>query len=164
MTPQQLLIWLAGCFYFVREQGGNNRGPWVEAMQRVTGGRPGDAWCADFVSFVLAPFFGGRPPIRLTGGCDEMMADAVQQGLELEAPVAPCLFFRLNPADRDDAVHVGFVVEVHADGTISTIEGNTSPPPRPGDEGARDGGGVYRHAHMKPQGKRFFRIPIGEAS
>lgn len=34
----------------VRERGGNNRGREVEAIIRKNGGKPGEAWCGDFVA------------------------------------------------------------------------------------------------------------------
>jgi hypothetical protein len=151
------LAWLAGCFTFIREQGGNNRGPWVEALQRAFNGTPGQPWCAYFVCFVLTLYYGGRAPFRMSGGCDELLAAAVRAGRELPGPAVGALFFRLNPKDPTDAEHVGFVVDVHPDGTFDSIEGNTSPPAT-GTEGSRDGGGVYRHSRMKPAGKRFVTV------
>lgn len=117
----------------------SNRGRAVALMQRVTGGSPGDPWCADYVAYVGSTVLGARWPLRLTGSCDELLADARMKGLVRETPQPGDLFLVMKSAT--DAVHTGFVTSVFGpalrDG-FRTAEGNTN------DGGGREGTGTYR--------------------
>lgn len=65
----------AGTQLHVREIGGNNLGPDVERYQKRVGGKPGEAWCAAFVSTCVfegvkvaggpPSFQGGRGALKL---------------------------------------------------------------------------------------------------
>lgn len=125
----------------VRETGGNNCGPQIEAWLARVHQPPGKAWCMAF------------------GWC--VLSDALLE-LNLENPVRPCAsvvrmfasipdrFKSSNPCPGFGAFHqsakdptlghFGWVQDVTPDGSgLWTIEGNTNP------EGSRTGGGVYRH-------------------
>lgn len=111
------------------ETGGNNRGAVLKYPNAF--GRGSEAYCADFVSWVSR-----------------------QAGLSMNNPYCPSVVNELkrngdwkgksNPQPGDlvlfdwdgdrNADHIGIVERVNADGTIATIEGNTSNP-QTGQEG-----------------------------
>src|SRR3954471_9827145 len=74
-TPASLTA-VARHLLHVRETRGPNRGFWVSKLQRECGGRPGDPWCADFVSFVLDVAYMGKPPLAPTGSTKAMLTQA----------------------------------------------------------------------------------------
>lgn len=157
---------LARLFDFVRERldahgRGTNAGPWVEAFQRTTGNRPGDAWCASFATAVVAIAAGGpgRSPIPATASCDVLLEDARGRGWLTSEPEAEDLGLVLK--DPRDAVHV-FVVErvVREPGgrvLVETVEGNTNR------AGSREGVGVFvragREARVVTPALTFIRYP-----
>lgn len=130
-----------------REIGGQNRGPWVRLYMD---GKEGNdwAWCAGFVSFVMAQagdaYNATLPttphPTISAYRCRDLVAMARQLGWPvLSAPKPDCeihLFFvnhkKRNPWDSPWS-HVGFGYDFQSDGTFTTIEGNTN------DEGSAEG-------------------------
>ena len=132
-TAEQFVGW-------VKEATGANDGPWVEAIQRVTGNRRGDAWCASFVAVVLDLAYRGRNPLPRTASCDALLAFARTHERLVPEPEPGDVFLVLKTAD--DAVHTGVVTRVTPD-TVGTIEGNTNP------GGAVDGDGVYRRTRLR---------------
>ena len=145
----------------VREEGGNTRGDQVEFFQRLMAGAPGDPWCADFVSTCLVKAYAQltqQPESRedlfhylttvrsrylnLSGYCPTMWQDARRRAMS-----RPSAFIAL-PGDLvlydflslGQPHHVGFVARCNTDGTLRTIEGNTSS----GVSGSQaDGDGVF---------------------
>lgn len=141
-TAEQFVGW-------VKEATGANDGPWVEAIQRVTGNKKGDPWCASFVSFVLDVAYRGRNPLPRTASCDVLLEHARTHQLLTDTPVPGDVFLVMrNPTD---AVHTGIVTTVQ-DTTVGTIEGNTN------SAGSRDGWGVFvRQRRRAPL--HFIRVP-----
>lgn len=150
-------IEIARLFRFVREQGGPNAGPWVEAIQRITGNKKGDAWCASFVSMVLTLAGGGKNRLINSASCDDLLRDARAKGWTVTDPAPNDLFLVMN--GPDDAVHVGFVIAIYANPPrFDEISGNTN------DDGSRDGIGVFerygdRARKITPGKYVFVRIP-----
>ncbi len=138
---------------FVRETEGANRGAWVQAFQRFTGGRPGDSWCADFLSFVLDVAYHGKSPVPRSGSCAVLLAAARTVGTVQGQPSPDDLFFYVTAAGH--AHHVGIVTAVRATGQDG-IAGNTS------EDGASDNGtGVFEHAiSSDPATVVFVRLPL----
>lgn len=134
---------------WVREATGQNDGPWVEAIQRTTGNKKGDPWCASFVSFVLDIAYKDAPPLPGTASCDVLLEYARQHQLLTETPEPGDLFLVMRTPT--DAVHTGLVAGVTPD-TISTIEGNTNR------EGAREGNGVWARSRPR-KGLLFIKLP-----
>jgi len=99
-----------------------NRGPWIGTF---TDGNA-EAWCADFVSYVLRlaghPFTGG-----LSGGWRIAAAAGVRDWFAARSRYAPRALADPRPGDvvyfRHS--HVGIVVAVHGI-VLTTIEGNAS--------------------------------------
>lgn len=150
MTRVHDPVAIARQFKFVRETLGANRGVFVEAFQRIGDGKPGDSWCADFVSFVLWVCYQGPPPLPRTGSCDVMWA--VARELETTSPQPGDVFFRVK-ADGD-AHHVGIVTQVYPD-RVRCIAGNTSE-----DGQSSNGTGVFENDLKFGPTLRFARLPL----
>lgn len=134
---------------WVRETTGQNDGPWVEAIQRTTGNKKGDPWCASFVNFVLDIAYRDLNPLPATASCDELLAAARAKGWVTEAPEPGDVFLVMKTPT--DAIHTGIITGV-TPVSISTIEGNTNR------EGAREGNGVW--ARSRPRNSLLFiRLP-----
>ena len=134
---------------WVRETTGQNDGPWVEAIQRTTGNKKGDPWCASFVNFVLDIAYQDASPLPCTASCDALLSYAQSHGLLTTNPVAGDVFLVMKTSM--DAVHTGIVTA--ADHLfVSTIEGNTNR------DGAREGNGVWARKRNKV-GLLFISVP-----
>jgi hypothetical protein len=133
---------------WVREVTGANDGPWVEAIQRTTGNKKGDPWCASFVNFVLDIAYQDQNPLPCTASCDVLLQYATEHKLLTATPEPGDVFLVMRSAT--DATHTGIVTGVDGD-WISTIEGNTNR------EGAREGNGVWARKRQR-QGLAFIRV------
>lgn len=101
---------------------GSNDGPRIAVYRTaVAGARPGDPWCADFVSWVAAQ---AGLPLGDSGqglGSVAGIADwAARTGRLLPAGAAAAPGDLVLFGDR----HVGLVESVEPDGSLDTIEGN----------------------------------------
>src|SRR3990167_6042373 len=122
------LLELARQFRFVRELEGN-RGQRVEAIQKWGGGKPGDSWCAFWVTMVLDLFYEGKSLLARTGSCDVILQHARHEKWIVETPEPGDLY--LNVRNVIDAYHVGFCTSGFFDDPIKgrcfgQISGNTS--------------------------------------
>lgn len=142
-TADQFIAW-------VKEATNKNDGPWVEAIQRVTGNKKGDAWCASFVTFVLDIAYRGKNPLARSASCDVMLNDARKKGWITETPEPGDVFLVMK--DENDAVHTGFVTDV-GKVSVKTIEGNTNP------GGSREGWGVFARERRRGPKLVFIKIP-----
>jgi hypothetical protein len=148
MTPDAAIAGVLGAaraLLPVREIGGDNRGPLVEAIQKATQNLPGQAWCASFVAY--CGYAGvGEPhwPLPKTGSVHALYhAARVRDGWLLTTPLPGAIFLRWFP-DLKRYAHTGFVQSVYPyDATTTgyrTIEGNASDPSL---ADSRDGTGVF---------------------
>lgn len=142
---------IARQFRFVRETLGANRGVFVEAIQRIGDGKPGDSWCMDFVSFVLWVAYQGPAPLPRTGSCAVALEIAKQSGWVTKRPALSDVFFRVN--DEGHAHHTGFVTGVYPD-RIGSIAGNTSE-----DGLSSNGTGVFEHVITRAPSLVFVHLP-----
>ena len=136
----------------VTEQGGNNKGKYVEVYLDAVNLDPGDPWCAAFVRYRFeqaAKALGLPLPASFpdSGYCPDYRAWGVGRGfwipISSEAGRSPqvgdlALFYF---ASKNRVAHIGIVIEVHPWG-VWTVEGNTGP--EAGDGVNRDGDGVYK--------------------
>lgn len=101
-------------------------------------------WCAIFVSWCMAQ--AGAASQYRNASVATSLDTARKQGRrtgEFRAGFVAC---RINSGGDWGPGHTGIVEAVHSDGTVTTIEGNTSP----GDGGSqRDGGGVWRRRRSR---------------
>lgn len=137
MTPASLTA-VARHLLFIRETLGPNRGFWVNKLQREAGGKDGDSWCADFVSFVLDIAYMGLSPLPKTGSTQRMLDAARRRGWIVSAPALDCLYFFVHPDGAPH--HVGIVTDIRDHGIVVGIAGNTSP-----DGTSVNGTGVFEH-------------------
>lgn len=131
----------------VRERGGNNRGPEVEAIIASTGlaGTGAYAWCAatiEFAAEVAGVTLGPSDPVSARVQAWRQWASANNRLLTVPARGRLALF-----VNADGTGHIGIVAQVLPNGRLRTFEGNTSS----GDQGSqRDGGGLYER--IRPAG------------
>jgi hypothetical protein len=142
---------IARQFRFVRELPGN-RGQRVEAIQRWSGGQPGDSWCCHFATMVLDIAYQGAAPVPRTGSCDEVLALARRSGWIVTDPEPGDLYLRVRHGH--DAHHIGFVVEPITADRVGQISGNTS-----ADGLSSNGDGVYERTIARSPDLVFVRVP-----
>ncbi|MCR5260286.1 MAG: CHAP domain-containing protein [Candidatus Gastranaerophilales bacterium] len=91
-----------------------------------------DAWCADFVSFIAGQTIGEENLPDWYKNCNraycpDIQNNAKQNGAFVSTSEAQPGDAILFDWDNDgEADHIGYVVSVNADGTVNTVEGNTS--------------------------------------
>lgn len=144
MTLQEQALALAIADLGVREQGGNNRGPKVEAYLSMVHLPPGEPWCmaALFTWFELAARKGGYVnPVPRTG--------SALRCWRLSEPICrdsnPSVGAVYVLQHSEDSGHVGIIEAVNDDGTISEISANTNA------AGSREGDCVARHVGTSPE-------------
>ncbi|SDG68174.1 CHAP domain-containing protein [Pedobacter terrae] len=127
----------------VRERTGRNDGVDVEKYLAYVWLKPGNPWCAAFVSWTLGQ--SGVKKAR-SGGCVALM----EQGTTIyrtnkltRTPGPGDVFFIYYPTKKRVA-HTGFVDKWESTYLI-TVEGNTN------EAGSREGDGVYRKRRLKSQ-------------
>lgn len=141
-TAEQFVGW-------VKEATGQNDGPWVEAIQRITGNKRGDAWCASFVTMILDIAYRGKNPLKRSASCDVLLEDARTKGWLKDTPEVGDVFLIMKTPT--DAVHTGVVTAV-GKAAFKSCEGNTN------EGGSRDGWGVFAR-QRKIAGVKFIRLP-----
>jgi peptidoglycan hydrolase-like protein with peptidoglycan-binding domain len=110
-------------------ESGNNRGEALKYPNQF--GRGAEAWCADFVSYVTKQAGGSMNDPYCPSVVDQLKSDGNWKGRSNPQPGDLVLF----DWDGDRvADHIGIVERVNADGSIGTIEGNTTNP-QTGQEG-----------------------------
>ena len=118
------------------EPPGSNRGQRVNAMLAYTGTAPGNFWCAAAVAAWGIEALGRNWPLPHTAGCTELLHFARHHQVLRTTPLRGDIFLRMDTSDESH--HTGIVTSVNADGSVSTIEGNTDP------AGSNNGYGVFR--------------------
>jgi CHAP domain len=126
------LLRVAGSQLGYRERRGNRTkfGVWY--------GANGSPWCAMFVSWAFHSAGLGFPRINSANGFSSVRSGyrwAKRNGRWTRSPKPGDVFFILH---RDGTGHTGIVERVHANGTVTTLEGNTNV------SGAREGTSVMR--------------------
>lgn len=167
-TQRAVAVAREACDLYIRETGGRNRGPLVDAIQLFAAGSTGYAWCAAFCDTCLRLGFeaaGGKPPLRVGVSCSSLVQRAGKKGLVFE-PQGFSLgqYPSARPLPGDLLVlrggetgfhHVGLVVGAsQPDGRIPTIEGNTN------DSGSAEGDGVYKRLR-NPARPRCVLVRLG---
>lgn len=128
----------------VKEATGHNDGPQVEAYQKVTGNRKGDAWCASFVSACLkyAKIPGYRNGNGSAASWFKPSHIVYQRGVHSIRNFERLAGYRGNTGSLyftklGRIGHIFFIDDIRGDYVI-TVEGNTN------NGLSRDGDGVYR--------------------
>lgn len=146
MTDIERVLCIAQSLDWVRENG-VNKGDAIREMLRLTGLPEGHPWCAAFVAHC-----GHRGsadwPLPMTAGCAVLGSAAEKQKLLKTEPAVGAVFLLYYPSMKRFA-HTGFCVAKNADGSWTTIEGNTNP------GGGRDGYGVFARTRSWSDKDRF---------
>lgn len=106
-----------------RERGGDNRGD-VQKYQRFFG-RGVEPYCADFLSYVVTKA-GKSLNFAYTPYLERHLKETGAWKGRSNPQPGDVVMFDINGDGKAD--HTGFVETVNADGTVSTIEGNTEHP------------------------------------
>lgn len=154
----------------VTEEGGENRGKYVQTYLASVGLGPGYPWCAALVHYRLlqachALGVDPNPHFPKSGYCPDWKQWAQSNGLwipvDSDIRVLPgdvCLFYF---ASKERVAHAGIVVARKPDSSgVMTVEGNTGP--EKGTEVNRDGDGIYKKDRDWGEfgsGGGFIRIP-----
>lgn len=117
----------------------SNAGPFVEACLKLVGLGKGFSWCQAFVYRCFNE--AGTNPVPKTAGVLDCWhkANPVQKYIKQIATAANITPGSQFIYDHGKGMgHTGIVVEMHADGSFTTIEGNTDP------AGSSNGYGVFK--------------------
>lgn len=109
---------------------GVNAGPYVERVQKRTGNKKGDAWCASYVIDVGVCALGGMFPVIRSGRVQVISDWAVKHNVRYKPTVKVDfmdLIVMYYPSLKRHA-HIYWATSQLADGRVATIEGNTSDP------------------------------------
>lgn len=130
----------------------SNAGPAVESYLKSVGLGKGYAWCMAFVYWSVkkaATELKTNSPLIKTAGVLRQWNE-IDPKMKFAGPKPGDIFIMDFGKGQG---HTGFVVEVYANGTMKTIEGNTN------DEGSREGYEVAYRVRKNSAMKGFIRIP-----
>ena len=119
-------------------------------------------WCGAFVNWVFKEV-GVKIPncVSTLAGATAFKKNNAWQDAESATPeIGDCVFFDFPHDGIDRISHIGIVTQVHTNGTVTTIEGNTAPDKK-GDQ--RNGGQVcekVRAYKVKNRGKVKPSLPV----
>jgi surface antigen len=119
-------------------------------------------WCGAFVNWVFKEV-GVKIPncVSTLAGATAFKKNNAWQDAESATPeIGDCVFFDFPHDGIDRISHIGIVTQVHTNGTVTTIEGNTAPDKK-GDQ--RNGGQVcekVRAYKKKNRGKLKPSLPV----
>jgi hypothetical protein len=148
-----LQIALAEAARHVHEEGGADTGPRVKQYQAASSS-PGTGWfwCDAFCDFCFAEAGRALNELQRSARVDTTFALAKQHGWLVQKPARGDLVcFQWDTGELD---HIGCVVQPLADGSIKTVEGNTS---GPHSHGVSDG--VYVKSRPRSACAGFIRVP-----
>ncbi|UIE38139.1 glycoside hydrolase family protein [Leptodesmis sichuanensis] len=136
-SPNQKVVDIARDFLHVREHG-KNSGREVEMFQRDMRGNVGkDPWCMQFAQYCIKQAggqTGQSSKIHRSAGCLDVWRKSPPSQKSSKPEVGSLVIF-------GGSGHVGIVEKVNANGSFTTIEGNTRNPNGSGEEG------VFRKEH-----------------
>lgn len=148
LVPVQAVVAKADSQVGVREVGGSNRGPEVDAYLARVHAHQGDPWCAAFVGWCGTEVMGSKWPLILTAGCAALGEFAEVRGVLRKVPEYGSIFLIWSES-KQRFHHTGFVTLARALAPNGTIEGNTNL------DGSVEGIGVFARTRSFGQGDRF---------
>lgn len=144
MSLKARLIEIAQSFVGTKEATGNNDGEQVEAFQKAVDGKAqGEPWCMAFVQFCVQhvdyenQIDYHRDYLVDTEHCLTAWNKSPEEARSFTPAPGKIIIWAKD--DQSGKGHTGIVVSINEDGTLNTIEGNTSS----GTGDPRDGDGVY---------------------
>ena len=146
--PRKLMMMAARACIGFTEQGGNNKGRFVELVQKtIDGVAKSEPWCMCFVQSMIAYAeykTGIKSNLYTSESCMSTWrkTPALNRVKNIPAPGAIVIWQK----EQSDFGHTGFVFDFRGD-EMTTVEGNTG-------TDMRDGDGVYERLRTtKPEGK-----------
>lgn len=130
----------------------SNAGPAVESYLKSVGLGKGYAWCMAFVYWSVkeaSKQLQTVSPLIKTAGVLRQWNEITPKLKVTKSPKSGDIFIMDYGKGQG---HTGFVVEVRADGTLKTVEGNTN------DEGSREGYEVAYRIRKQSAIKGYIRI------
>lgn len=152
LTPGELLVRAMQAMIGVEEEGGNNRGKLVEAIQSTIGRAEGEPWCMSTVQTAIAYV---EKKLSLVCGipasehCLTVFNDSVRRKLKVDVP--KCGDLMVWQMGNTQAGHVGVIIAVEGADSVRTVEGNTAP----SSVVVRDGDGVYERIRSRKSGPKM---------
>jgi uncharacterized protein (TIGR02594 family) len=140
MTTNLMLVGEAVKYIGCHEEGGNNKGPYVEMFQKAVDGKAsGEPWCMAFVQYCVKQTEGiciTKSRLFKSEHCLTVWRNSPED-MRLTTPEAGCIVIWQHGESENG--HTGIVRGFSVDGKIVTIEGNTT------DTATieREGDGVY---------------------
>lgn len=110
----------------VWESDGSNRSPFIDEANKLCGVPLGSPWCASSIALHAKNALGSVWMVPFTAGCDQLMQWGKNHKVFHQTGKRGDIFLVLNAKDSSDAIHTGIVTNVSANGTVSTLEGNTT--------------------------------------
>lgn len=127
IKPVDLLLRVASATLGASEVPANtNAGPYVERVLQSTHTPKGNPWCAAWVTDVGTHALGELWPVKRTASVQEMADWAESKGIRYVAKPQQGDLFCLYIPSEGRLAHIGIVASVNQDGSIVTLEGNTS--------------------------------------
>jgi len=131
---------------------GSNAGPYVERIQRLTGLKKGDPWCACEVRNVGYSALGPLWPVPAIGGCQYLSEWAAEHGILETLPAIGDIFLLWEKVGGTYRfAHTGFIIGQVTAAGWPTHEGNTS------GGGSREGWLVAERTRLFKAEDRFVR-------
>lgn len=130
IDARSTVLSVARSLTWIREEGGDNRGPAIKAILAKTGLSEDHAWCAAFATGVLHSVLGSLSPIPLDARCARVGEIANGLGMLSATPSWGALFL-LWGESVNRYRHTGFLVMPSngiAAKTWKTVEGNARSP------------------------------------
>jgi hypothetical protein len=149
---------------FTEQPANTNRGQVVDRFVKFVGLDPNGAyaWCAAAVYY--CGYWGlydsvskkSAWPLKKTAGCKELGAFAEARGILMTEP-EPGDVVLVWYEKYGRFAHTGFLVSKNADGSWTTLEGNTTMPGDTNPETAREGWGFFEKKRVLKPKDRFVR-------
>ena len=140
----------------VHEEGGDNTGPRVIQYQAAAGGGTHWPWCDAFCDFCFQE--AGRPLEELQDSAAVMTSSALRRRRAGSSRRRSAVTSCASSGIAGDFDHIGFVVQPMPDGSIKTVEGNTSAMPGEG-HAQGEGDGVFVKIRPRSVCGAFIRVP-----
>lgn len=128
----------------IREEGGNNNGPFVRLIQETVGSANREAWCMSLqqtgIAFVERAL-NVKSRIPVTEHCLTCLRDAPADLIVKHFPLIGAIIIWQHGHSEDG--HTGTFLEKRTVSTFYAVEGNTEKGMNPSGKVIRDGGGVW---------------------
>lgn len=154
--PEDVAQQISKSLVGIKEKGGNNCGPLVQAIQDTVGAVEREPWCMSTqqtVEGLVEKWCRVRSSLPVTEHCQTAFVEALKNGYTVTNPKVNDLIIwqKFSAGQPTQQGHVGRII-VDGDDIVTTVEGNTD------DGGSRDGDGIYiKNRNLKGYGTSHVR-------